>query len=204
VAITYGTAYYVMRAANSATSIQITDSYSNALSGTATIFTASFITTGKFDLDASYSPGTGYSVGDVVYIKNPVLKMLANPLNTTATNTVDVAFTGTSFFRVEATDSTGAVTAISVLNSGTLVRKEDEKILQLFGRQTYPGSNQWEYYVTGADTYGFPNKMPISVRGGREIDDKQRINVHFLDKKKGDFEANIYNFDVPRYNPYDY
>lgn len=87
---------------------------------------------------------------------------------------------------------------------GTLVRKEDEKILQLFGRQTFPGSNQWEYYVTGADTYGFPNKMPISVRGNREIDDKQRIHVGFLDKKKGDFEANIYNFDVPRYNPYDY
>jgi predicted RND superfamily exporter protein len=87
---------------------------------------------------------------------------------------------------------------------GTLIRKEDEKILQLYGRQTYPGSNQWEYYVTGADTYGFPNKMPISVKGGREIYDKQKIDVHFLDKKKGDFEANIYNFDVPRYNPYDY
>ena len=87
---------------------------------------------------------------------------------------------------------------------GTLIRKEDEKILQLYGRQTYPGSNQWEYYVTGADTYGFPNKMPITVKGGREIYDKQKIDVHFLDKNKGDFEANIYNFDVPRYNPYDY
>ena len=87
---------------------------------------------------------------------------------------------------------------------GTLVRKEDEKILQLYGRQTFPGSNQWEYYVTGADTYGFPNKMPIQSKGKREIEDKQRIDVPFLDKKKGDFEVNIYNFDVPRYNPYEY
>ena len=146
VAITYGTTYYVMRAASSATSIQITDSYSNALSGTATIFTASFITTGKFDLDASYSPGTGYSVGDVVYIKNPVLKMLANPLSTTSTTTVDVAFTGTSFFRVEATDSTGAVTAISVLNSGTLVRKEK---LSTSDNARIPGSLTAGIPVTG-------------------------------------------------------
>ncbi len=87
---------------------------------------------------------------------------------------------------------------------GTLVRKSDEKVLQLFGRQKYPGSNQWEYYVSGADSYGFPNKMPIAVKGDREIDDKQKINLPWLDKSKGDFEANIYNFDVPRYNPYDY
>lgn len=87
---------------------------------------------------------------------------------------------------------------------GTLVRKEDEKILQLYGRQTFPGSSQWEYYVTGADTYGFPNKMPINIKGGREIEDKQHVPVDFLDKKRGNFQANIYNFDVPRYNPYDY
>ena len=87
---------------------------------------------------------------------------------------------------------------------GTLVRKTDEKILQLFGRQTFPGSNQWEYYVTGADTYGFPNKMPIQTKGGREIDNNQKVDVPFLNKGKGDFEANIYKFDVPRYNPYDY
>jgi hypothetical protein len=46
--------------------------------------------------------------------------------------------------------------------------------------------------------------MPISIKGDREIENKQKINVDFLDKAKGDFEANIYKFDVPRYNPYDY
>ena len=88
--------------------------------------------------------------------------------------------------------------------TGVLVRKADEKVLQLYGRQTYPGSNQWEYYVAGADSYGFPNKMPIKVRGDREIENGQDINVPFLDVTKGNFKANIYKFDVPRYNPYDY
>ena len=87
---------------------------------------------------------------------------------------------------------------------GALTRKSDEKVLQLFGRQKFPGSNQWEYYVSGADTYGFPNKMPISIKGDREIEDKQKIQVPWLDKDKGDFEVNLFNYDVPRYNPYDY
>lgn len=85
---------------------------------------------------------------------------------------------------------------------GVLVRKKDEKVLQLFGRQKYPGSNQWEYYVAGADSYGYPNKMPVGVRGDRELDDKQKIELPWLDKSKGDFEVNLYNYDVPRYNPF--
>jgi hypothetical protein len=87
---------------------------------------------------------------------------------------------------------------------GVLVRKDDEKILQLFGRQKYPGSNQWEYYVTGMDRYGFPNKMPVKVKGDKELTDKDKIDLDWLDKSKGDFEVNLYNFDTPRYNPFVY
>jgi len=87
---------------------------------------------------------------------------------------------------------------------GALVRKADEKILQLFGRQKYAGSNQWEYYVSGMDRYGFPNKMPIKVKGDRELTDKDKIQLDWLDKSKGDFEINLYDFDIPRYNPFDY
>jgi hypothetical protein len=87
---------------------------------------------------------------------------------------------------------------------GVLVRREDEKILQLFGRQKYMGSNQWEYYVTGMDRYGFPNKMPIKVKGDKELLDKDKIELDWLDKSKGEFEVNLYNFDVPRYNPFVY
>jgi len=85
---------------------------------------------------------------------------------------------------------------------GVLVRKNDEKVLQLFGRQKYPGSSQWEYYVAGADSYGYPNKMPVGVRGDRELDDKQKIDLPWLDKSKGEFEVNLYNYDIPRYNPF--
>ena len=87
---------------------------------------------------------------------------------------------------------------------GVLVRKADEKILQLFGRQKYAGSNQWEYYVSGMDRYGFPNKMPIKVKGDKELTDKDKITLDWLDKSKGDFEINLYDFDIPRYNPFDY
>ena len=85
---------------------------------------------------------------------------------------------------------------------GVMVRKNDEKVLQLFGRQKYPGSNQWEYYVSGMDGNGFPNKIPIKIKGDTEIVDKQNINVDWLDNKKGDFEVKLYDYDVPRYNPY--
>jgi hypothetical protein len=66
------------------------------------------------------------------------------------------------------------------------------------------GSNQWEYYVTGMDRYGFPNKMPIKVKGDKELFDKDKIELDWLDKSKGEFEVNLYNFDVPRYNPFVY
>lgn len=87
---------------------------------------------------------------------------------------------------------------------GTLVRKTDEKILQLFGRQTFPSSNQWEYYVIGNDGNAFTNKMPLTIKGGREIENGQQIPLQWLDPSKGTFEVNLYNYDVPRYNPYDY
>jgi hypothetical protein len=85
---------------------------------------------------------------------------------------------------------------------GVLVRKDDEKVLQLYGRQKYPGSNEWEYYVMGNDPSSFPNKMPIQRKNKREIMDKDKIKIHWLDPSKGDFEVNLYDYDVPRYDPY--
>ena len=85
---------------------------------------------------------------------------------------------------------------------GVLVRKDDEKVLQLYGRQKYPGSNEWEYYVAGNDPSSFPNKMPIQRKNNREIMDKDKIKIQWLDPSKGEFEVNLYNYDVPRYDPY--
>lgn len=84
---------------------------------------------------------------------------------------------------------------------GLLSRTGDEKILQLFGRPTFPGSNQYEYYVT-TETNGFTNKIPIESQGKKEIEDGMSVNVPIFDQSKGNFQVKLYNYDTPRYNPY--
>ena len=84
---------------------------------------------------------------------------------------------------------------------GILSRISDEKILQLFGRPTFPGSNQYEYYAT-TESNGFANKIPIETKGKREIDDGIYVKVPIFDQNKGDFQVKLYNYDTPRYNPY--
>jgi len=83
---------------------------------------------------------------------------------------------------------------------GLLSRTNDEKILQLFGRATYPGSNQYEYYVINENN-GFTNKIPIETKGKKEIDDGEYLNIPIFDQNKGDFQVKLYKYDTPRYNP---
>jgi hypothetical protein len=80
---------------------------------------------------------------------------------------------------------------------GILNRESDETILQLFGRPTYPGSNQWEYFVR-TEKNGFVNKIPIKSKSNREIEDNVDINVPGM---KGNFKVKIYDYDTYRYNP---
>jgi hypothetical protein len=87
---------------------------------------------------------------------------------------------------------------------GVLVRKEDERMLQIFGRQKYPGSTQWEYYISGLDVNSTPFKVPLAVKGDRELEDKQEIDLPWFDASRGKFQVNIYPNDVPRYNPFVY
>ena len=87
---------------------------------------------------------------------------------------------------------------------GVLTRTQDERILQLFGRQTHPGSNQWEYFVLGKDPSGLSIKVPLDSNNKRELEDNQEITIPIFDESKGSFTVKLYNYDVPRYNPYDY
>jgi hypothetical protein len=80
---------------------------------------------------------------------------------------------------------------------GLLSRDEDEKILQLYGRPTYPGSNEFEYYAT-TEQNGFINKIPFHIKGKREIEDHQNVEIPIL---KGNFKVKLYNYDTPRYYP---
>lgn len=87
-------------------------------------------------------------------------------------------------------------------NVGMLSRKNDEKILKLFGRQKFPGSNQWEYYVIGNDPNGLNSKIPLKVQGNKELSNNETIAIPWLDQSKGKFELKLFDYDTPRYNPF--
>ena len=84
---------------------------------------------------------------------------------------------------------------------GILVRKSDEKTLQLFGRQKHPGSNQWEYYAVGNDGNSFSSKLPVDVHGDKELYNNDMVNLPYLDNKKGEFKVKLYKLDTLRYIP---
>lgn len=84
---------------------------------------------------------------------------------------------------------------------GVVLRNNTETAYNLFGRQTWPGSNQYEYYVQG-NMDGNIVKIPIGIRGDREIEDGQAIQIPGTDPAKGAFKVKLYKLDVPRYNPH--
>jgi len=84
---------------------------------------------------------------------------------------------------------------------GLASRINDEKIFQLFGRPTFPGSNQWEYYVR-TEKEGYINKIPIFSKNQREIENEDEIEISGMDPSKGKFKVQLFNYDTPRYNPY--
>jgi hypothetical protein len=85
---------------------------------------------------------------------------------------------------------------------GYLSRNTDEKFVQLYGRPTYSGSNLWEYYV-GIEQNGYLQKIPLQNRN-KEIFDGDTIVIPGMDASKGQFTVKLYNYDTPRYNPYDW
>jgi hypothetical protein len=86
---------------------------------------------------------------------------------------------------------------------GIITRNNDEKILQLFGRPTFPGSNQWEYYVK-SEKEGFVNKIPIQSKNQKELQDGDNIDVPGMNSNNGNFNVKLFNYNTPRYNPRDY
>lgn len=84
---------------------------------------------------------------------------------------------------------------------GVLLRNNTESAFNLFGRQTFPGSNQWEYYVQGnlSDT---SVKIPLEIKGDKELLDGENVSIPGSDSSKGDFKLKLYEYDTPRYNPY--
>ena len=81
---------------------------------------------------------------------------------------------------------------------------QPENIKPLYGRQTYPGSNLWNYF-TSLDSH-LATKIPIeldnndctSERGCKEIYKNDILNIGSTDNE---YKANIYQTHAPRYLP---
>lgn len=84
---------------------------------------------------------------------------------------------------------------------GVLLRDNTETAFNLFGRQTYPGSNQYEYYAQGTMQYNNV-KLPINIKNGKELYDGDSVNIPGTNGEKGSFKVKLYQFDVPKYNPF--
>lgn len=80
---------------------------------------------------------------------------------------------------------------------------DSENVKPLYGRQTYPGSNQWNYF-TSTDSH-LATKIPLEIssrdctdeRGCKELQKNETVNV--LDK---DYNVTLYGTIAPRYIPY--
>jgi len=83
---------------------------------------------------------------------------------------------------------------------GIVSRQNTESIYNLYGRQKYPGSNQYEYYIHG--TFHNNNiKIPFNTYGDKEINDEQTIHIPGLDEDKGKFKVKLYKYDTLKYIP---
>ena len=80
-----------------------------------------------------------------------------------------------------------------------------ENIKPLYGRQTYRGSNQWNYF-SSLDSH-LATKIPIQLgdndctdeRGCKEIYKNDTLSIGSSDNQ---YKANIYQTHAPRYIPY--
>ena len=82
---------------------------------------------------------------------------------------------------------------------GNLVRRSDNKIVKLFGRQTYPRSREYEYYGIVSDQGG--NQIKVQISNNREINNGDVVKIPILDNSSGNFTAHIHKMDQPRYYP---
>ena len=85
---------------------------------------------------------------------------------------------------------------------GTLVKEgdpnknDDNKILRLFGRQEYPGSERYEYY-TALNSGNDQIKVPIDIRK-RELYNDDFVYIKELDQY---YRVHLNRFDQPKYYP---
>ena len=73
----------------------------------------------------------------------------------------------------------------------------DNKILRLFGRQEFPGSNRYEYY-TAINSGNDQIKVELNNNRGKELYDDDLVNVSELGKE---YKVKMHKYDAPKYYP---
>jgi len=84
---------------------------------------------------------------------------------------------------------------------GIVIRNNTETIYNLYGRQKYPGSSQYEYYIEGKGNNNTNVKIPLNIRGDKELEDETYIEIPGLDRQ-GLYQVKLYKMELPRYIPY--
>jgi len=84
---------------------------------------------------------------------------------------------------------------------GTLIsvsqKNPDNKLIRLFGRQEFPGSNRYEYYTmisSGNDLI----KVGLDNKNGRELYCGDKI---FIKELNDEYEVKLFKYDAPKYYP---
>lgn len=85
---------------------------------------------------------------------------------------------------------------------GIITRNNTETIFNLYGRQKYPGSSQYEYYIEGKGNNNTNVKIPLKITGDKELEDNNYIEIPEMDNKYGLFQVKLYKIMEPRYIPY--
>lgn len=113
---------------------------------------------------------------------------------------------------IETRESGGDYQQVGILTKESIVDEEkapgnntDSVILPLFGRPTYRGSQQWNYY-TATDKYN-QIKVPLNINGADCSDDRGCKEIYNSDSisvpgYNGNFNVQIYKTDKYRYIPY--
>jgi hypothetical protein len=83
-----------------------------------------------------------------------------------------------------------------LIEEGKRNKDNDNKILRLFGRNEFPGSNRYEYYTainSGLDQI----KIPVIVKQ-QELYDDDNVFIEELGKR---YRVKLHHFDAPKYYP---
>ena len=88
-------------------------------------------------------------------------------------------------------------TQIGILvKEGDPHNNQDNRILRLFGRQEFPGSNKYEYY-TAINSGNDQIKIPIDIKHQELYDD----DIVFIKEMNDRYRVNLHKFDAPKYYP---